>query len=207
MKSYLVILMGLAVSGLSFAGGDAQPSSSPVPYTPAVKKTETTKTVTVTEEKDECPPLNPKKPKPCPQKPKPKVVPKKPTPKPCPAVVKCKDCPEPKHCPEAKPCPEVEPKIIERTVEKTKYVDRTVTIDQAPKNTFNIFVGVGPHGIVTDSFATEERKDEYAFRKEKDKSVGGLIGIQYQYRFSPSFNANGLIISNQTGMLGGGFSW
>jgi hypothetical protein len=204
MKSYLVILIGLVVSSLGFAGSQL----GPVPVTSETKKTET-KTVTVTEEKDDCPPLNPKKPKPCPEKPKPKpkVVPKKPAPKPCPAVVKCKDCPAPKHCPEATPCPEVEPKIIEKTVEKTKYVDRTVTIDQAPKSTFNIFVGVGPHGIVTDSFATEERKDEYAFRKEKDKSVGGLIGVQYQYRFSPSFNANGLIISNQTGMIGGGFSW
>jgi hypothetical protein len=194
MKSYLVILMGLVVSGLSFAQ-----TSSPAPYTPAKKVIPATTTTTTTTTQADCPPVNPKKPEPCPPKPKPK--PKKPTPKPCPAVVKCKDCPAPKSCPEC------EPKIIERTAEKIKYVDRTVTVDQAPKNTFNILVGVGPHGIVTDSFATEERKDEYAFRKEKDKSVGGLLGIQYQYRFSQSLNANGLILSNQTGMIGGGFSW
>ena len=200
MKSYLVILIGLVVSSLGFAGNQL----GPVPFTPA-KKVTTTTTKTVADQ-DDCPPVNPKKEEPCP----PKAKPKKPTPKPthttkpCPAVVKCKDC---KPCPTSKPCPEVEPKIIEKTVEKIKYVDRTVTVDQAPNSTLNIFVGVGPHGIVTDSFATEERKDEYAFRKEKDKSIGGLIGAQYQYRFSTSFNANGLILSNQTMMVGGGFSW
>ena len=153
---------------------------------------------------DECPPANPKSKPDCKPKPKPKPKPAKPKPTP-------KPVPEAKKCPEQKSCPKCEPEVRTevRTVEKEKlvYRDRTVTIDSAPKNTLNILVGVGPHGIVTDYYETADRKDEYAVRKEKDKSKGGLIGIQYGYRLSPSFSVTGLGLSNETFMVGGGFHW
>jgi hypothetical protein len=182
MKLYMYALsLSMFMSSSLFAGGDGQPTVTP---TPSVK--------------DECPPpAKKKKPDPCPKKPKPKPAPAKPK--------ECPKCPTQKPCPEQKPCPTCEPRVVEK--ETVKYIDRTVTIDKAPKSTFNVFLGVGPHGIVTDSFATEDRKDEYAFRKEKDKSIGGVIGAQYQYRFSESWNANGLVLSNQTGLLGLGYSW
>ena len=198
----LAIVLGLFVGSVGFAQGTAK-----IPYAPNQTKATPEAAVTlpvvvkapVVKAGDECPPPPPSKKKPdCKPKPKPKP---KPTPKPCPTA---KPCPAAKSCPDCPPC---EPKVIEKTIEKTKYVDRTVTIDQAPKNTLNLMIGVGPHGIVTDSYQTGDRQDEYAFRKERDKSVGGLIGLQYQYRFTPTFNANGLILSNQTVMAGGGVSW
>ena len=152
----------------------------PPPATPAVPK-----------EKPDCKP-KPKPVKPKPVKPKPKPKPK-PAPKPAPVPPPAKDCPE--------------PKVIEKTVEKTKYVDRTVTIDTAPKNTLSVLAGVGPHGLVFDSFATKERKDEYALRKEQDKADGAVVGLQYQYRFTPSFSATGLVLSNPSYLGGVGFSW
>lgn len=139
-------------------------------------------------EKPDCP-----KPKPKPVKPKPKPVKPKPAPKPAPVPPPAKECPE--------------PKVIEKTIEKTKYIDRTVTVDTAPKNTLSVLAGVGPHGLVFDSFATKERKDEYALRKEQDKADGAVIGLQYQYRFTPSFSATGLILSNPSYLGGVGFSW
>jgi outer membrane biosynthesis protein TonB len=166
--------------------------------TPAKVASTTTTTTTASE----CPPpVTPaKKKKPdCTPKPKPK-----PTPKPAPK-------PEAKKCPEQKPCPKCEPEVKIKTVtvekEKVVYRDRTVTIDNAPKNTLNLLVGIGPHGLVTDYYETKDRQDEYAVRKEKDKSKGGLIGLEYQYRVSPSYSVGGLILSNETVMASGGIHW
>ena len=155
-------------------------------------------TTTTTTTTSECPSPTKKKKKPdCTPKPKPK-----PKPKPAPK-------PEAKNCPEPRPCPKCEPEIKTVTVEKEKvvYRDRTVTIDNAPKNTLNLLVGIGPHGIVTDYYETKDRKDEYAIRNEKDKAKGAILGLEYQYRISPSYSVGGLILSNETVMASGGIHW
>ena len=209
MKKISICILGLLFSASSYAQQTS--ASNPIPYAPkkdqqvdkdvvreAAKegaKEGVREAATKLKGTDDCPPTNCPKPKP---KPKPKPVkpnPVKPKPTPAPA----------KKCPEQKPCPKCEPEV--RTVEKTVYRDRTVTVDTAPKNTLNILVGVGPHGIVTDYYETEDRKDEYAVRKEKDKSKGGLIGLQYQYRLSPSYSIGALGLSNETFMVSGGIHW
>lgn len=195
MRSVIVIL-GMFIGSV----GLAQVAATPMTKPDVAKKDEF--------KKDECPPI-PKAD--CPPKPK-----KKPKPKPVPKCPEAKTKVEKVFIPcKEKPCEpkivekivEKEPKVIEKVVEKTKFLDRTITIDNAPKNTLNLLAGVGPHGIVTDSYKTEARKDEYAFRKEQDEPKGALLGLQYQYRFTPTFNAGGLIISNQTYMINGGISW
>jgi hypothetical protein len=192
----LITVLGLSFGSLAFGGGDViplAPKQSKVDECPPLPAT-TTPTPAPKPKEDEC------KPKPKPNKPKPT-----PKPKPCPEV-KCKTC-EPKVVVRDRVVEVVKEKVVEIPVEKIKYIDRTVTVDTADKHTLNAFVGLGPHGIVTDSYQTEERRDEYAVRKEKDRAIGGVIGAQYQYRFSRSWNASGIVISNETVMLGGGFSW
>lgn len=172
-----IFMLGFTISSLSLA--------QPVPYKATPSPTPT-KTVA---SDDDCPPPTPKK-KVCP-KPKPK-----PRPKPAPVPVKC---------PEAKPCKPCEPKIVEKTITNT--VTKTVTIDNTPKNTLNFLAGVGPEGIVIDSYQTEDRKDEYGVRKERDKPKGAVVGLQYQYHFTPSWNAGVTVLSNQTYLGSAGFSW
>jgi len=169
----------------------------------AVATATTTTTTTSTKAVDECPPpVTPAKKKSDCIKPKKKTTPKpKPTPKPVPKA------PEAKKCPEAKPCPTCEPEVKTVVKEKTVYRDRTVTIDTAPKNSLNILVGVGPHGLVTDYYETKDRQDEYAVRKEKDQPKGLVGGLQYQYRLSPSYSVGGLIMTNETGLLSAGYNW
>jgi outer membrane biosynthesis protein TonB len=160
----------------------------------------TTTTTTSVKAADECPPpVTPSKKKPDCVKPKKKTTPKpKPTPKPA---------QEAKKCPEQRVCPKCEPEVRTVEKEKTVYRDRTVTIDSAPKNTLNVLVGVGPHGLVTDYYETKDRQDEYAVRKEKDQPKGLVGGLQYQYRLSPSYSVGGLIMTNETGLLSAGYSW
>jgi len=109
----------------------------------------------------------------------------------------------PKKCPAQKSCPTCETKV--ETKVEYKYRDRVV--NNTPKNDFNILVGIGPHGIVTDYYETKERRDEYAVRKEKDTAKGLVAGVQYLYRISPSVKVGILGLTNETVLFSGGFSW
>jgi outer membrane biosynthesis protein TonB len=203
-KISALILVGLLVS----VSGYSQQTPAPIPYAPKsedVAKDNALKEIAkeaarealkedaakkaVVKAADECPPpVTPAKKKPDCIKPK-----KKTTPKPKPAPTQ-----------EVKKC---EPEVRTVVKEKTVYRDRTVTIDTAPKNSLNILVGVGPHGLVTDYYETKDRQDEYAVRKEKELSKGLVGGLQYQYRLSPSYSVGGLIMTNETGLLSAGYNW
>ena len=149
---------------------------------------------------DDCPPPVPNKKPVCPKpKPKPKPKPPKPVP-PCPAPCPVMPCPTP---PAPAPCPSCKPTVIKQT----EYVDRTVTIDTAPKNTLSFMVGVGPFGLVTDYYETADRKDEYSLRKEKEKANGLVLGVFYQYRLTPSWGIGAVGVSNRTFMAGPTFQW
>jgi hypothetical protein len=186
-----IFMLGFTISSLSLAQA--------VPYKTTTTTTTTTaptptKVASDDKENNDCPPPSPKKKPVCP-KPKPKP---RPRPAPVPTTVKC---------PEVKPCKACEPKIVEKTVEKVKYVDRTVTVDNTNKHTINALAGVGPEGIVVDSYQTEDRKDEYGVRKERDKPKGAVVGLQYQYHFTPAWNVGVMGLSNQTYLGNIGFSW
>jgi len=207
MKKFIISL-GITTAFLaqSVLAQSVTNTTTTIPYAPKEEKTSlgdkdvttTTTTKKTTLKGDDCPPVDTKTKPDCP-KPKPKPKPK-PTPKPVPT-------PKAKPCPEQKPCPTCEPKVIERTKTETKYLDRTVTIDNAPKNTFSVLAGIGPHGIVTDYYETKDRQDEYTFRKEKEKPDGALIGIQYQYRLTPTFGIGAMGLTNKTFMASGSVSW
>ena len=89
---------------------------------------------------------------------------------------------------------------------KTKYIERVKYVN-TNKNSLELLVGIGPHGFVTDYYETKERSNEYALRKENDKSVGGILGLQYKYRFNSSYSAGAVILSNETIMASGGIHW
>lgn len=213
MKKVYTVFLGLLLSGASYAQIPYAPTSSTADdaareralreLAKEVAKEALKEEANKSKSTSECPPpVTPSKKKPDCVTPKKKPTPKpKPAPKPAPAPA-----PEVK-CPEQKPCPKCEPVV--KTVEKEKvvYRDRTVTIDNAPKNTLSILVGVGPHGLVTDYYETRDRMDEYAVRKEKDKAIGGVIGLDYKYRISPSYSVGGMVLSNETVMASGGIHW
>lgn len=203
MKRLSIFILGLSVSGLGLSQGSQ--TKAEIPFAPkAATSPAPSVPAPAVSAPDNCPPASPKKKPDCPtpkKKVKPKVKPvPKPTPKPCPeAKTKIEKVYIKTPCEEKKCEPKVEERVVER--EKKVYLDRTVTIDNAPKNTANLVVltnqtillqyqyrfttsfnagilaGIGPHGLVTDSYNTKDRKDEYAFRKEQDEAKGALIGV------------------------------
>ena len=88
-------------------------------------------------------------------------------------------------------------KYVNVPVEKVvyKYVDRTKPL---PTHTIGILGGLGPDGVVTDYYDTEDRPNEYVFRT----GDGSVFGLQYQYRFTSSFSVSATALSNYT-YLGG----
>ena len=182
----LILILGL-ISAFGFAQTQTQ-TQTMGPYAPKEEKLtpsgdkDTNPVKKSTLKGDDCPPVDTKTEPDCP-KPKPK----------------------PKPCPEVTPCPTCETKVIEKT--ETKYIDRTVTIDNASKNSLSVLAGIGPHGIVTDYYETVDRKDEYSFRLEKEKPDGLVVGLFYQYRFTPTFGAGLMGLSNRTVMAAGTINW
>ena len=116
----------------------------------------------------------------------------------CPACAKATTCPKAKVCPKAKTKTVVKWKTKQKTqyvnvpVEKVVYVAET-----KPTHTFGVLGGLGPNGGVVDYYETEDRPNEYVFRK----GTGSLIGLQYQLRIS-SWSLSATVLSNST-MLGG----
>jgi len=195
----LIFILSVVVSTLSFAGGEGSPL---LPKEDQKDKTVMLNSgcykITKANEGD-CPQLAPpatqEKKEECePKKEKPKPKPKKKTPKKKEVVKKCPKCPKCKTC---------KPKVKVVKYTQRQYIEKEVY----NKHSLDLFVGLGPYGFVTDYYETEDRKNEYALRKEKDKSVGGVIGGAYRYKFSPSYNGSVLILSNETFLIGGGLSW
>lgn len=126
---------------------------------------------------------------------------------PCPKCpkAKVKQCPKAKKCPTlvAKTCPKAKTKIVTKTkyvnVEKIRYIETTKVVT----HTIGIVGGLGPNGAVMDYYDTEERPDEYVFRK----GTGGVLGLQYQYRVNPKFSMSALALSNSTYLGGVNFSF
>lgn len=181
-----IFILSILVSTSGFSGGDGEDSKT-TSGCYKITKIDSAECSTLTppapqEKKEDCP--EPKKEPKKKSEPKPK---KKPTPK--------------------KVCPKCTPKVVTKTKIETKYIAKSVFVDRSPKNTLEILVGIGPHGLVSDYYETAERDNEYAFRKEDDKSIGGVFGIQYKYRFNSSYSVGAMLLSNETIMASGGWSW
>jgi len=181
----LISILGLSFSFLCLA----QTSTTTAPYAPLAPTPK--KEEVKLKGEDDCVPAKPT----CPPKPKPKPKPKPPA---------------------------CEPKIITKTVTKTitktvekpveKIVEKKVEVEkkvyvESPKNTISVLAGMGPSGIVVDSYETEQRDGEYAVRKEKSKPSGAIFGLQYQYHFTPSWNVGATVLSNQSYLGSAGYSW
>jgi len=194
MKRILVALIGLTFSLSGLSQGLKDDPTKPIVVQP------------------ECPP--------CP------TCPTCPTCKPCPPCPKCDGkvvCPEgcvpkPKQAkvkprPKAQPATKViyrprkcpEPKVVEKVVEKTKYIDRTVTVDNTRKNAVYFLLGRGPDGLVTDRFKTKDRDGEFAVRESEGS--GAVFGLQYVRHLSTDWSATGIILSNPSFLGGVGYHW
>ena len=122
----------------------------------------------------------------------------------CTTSMSCPECPE---CPKAKKCPKAKAKKCPKTTVQTKYVNVPVDkiqyryVDRAspaPTHAFGLLMGIGPHGVKRVYYDTEERPQEYVFRRDD----GMLVGLQYQWMFAPSWIVSGMAISNATYMGG-----
>ena len=127
----------------------------------------------------------------------------------CPAG--CTPVPKVKPKPAPKPAPKpVEPKKedckpVERVVEKTKYVDREVSVFK--KNHAYFLLGRGVGGMVTDHYNTRDRDGEFAVRS-------GQMGLVFTGLYARSLNDTWSIIGGvsstlpkPSGMLGFGVDW
>lgn len=109
---------------------------------------------------------------------------------------KCASCPEPAP---AKPCPSCpEPTVKEVKVE-------TKVRDDTAYDRWNItgFYGKGPEGV--DRVVYRDRAGGREYKAYRD--YGDVFGGVLSYKFTRSFNVSGMYLSNETKMVGLGFSF
>lgn len=101
---------------------------------------------------------------------------------------------------------------VEKTVEKNVYVDRpvdrvvekTVTAPgEVKRHNLSLFYGRGPNGVDRVLHVRKDGTKEYEFYN----ATGDVGALQYTYRFTETWNASALGVTNETYMGGVGLSF